>query len=113
MHHITCIVASLCLGLPTCTFAASFECDGADLAADEQVICDHRALNDADVKMVTTFNLLAGLLAMGARGSMQDQQVLWLRQRQACGGDVACIRSAYEKRLADLEEIYNNLNRPL
>ena len=93
--------------------AASFDCAKTDLAADEKAICDNRALNDADVKMVTTFDLLAGLLAMGARGTMQDEQSAWLKRRQACGGDVACIRTAYDERLKQLTDIYNNLTRPL
>lgn len=63
--------------------AASFDCEQQDLAADERAICEDRLLNDADVKMVTTFDLLSGLLAMGARGSMQDAQIAWLTKRQA------------------------------
>jgi uncharacterized protein len=34
--------------------AASFDCDAKELKPDEKVICDTRALNDADVKMATT-----------------------------------------------------------
>jgi uncharacterized protein len=93
--------------------AASFECEKPDLAADEKAICDNRMLNDADVRMVTTFDLLSGLLAMGARGAMQDDQTAWLKRRQACGGDVACIQSAYDERMRQLDEAYKNLNRPL
>ena len=93
--------------------AASFECEKPDLAADEKAICDNRMLNDADVRMVTTFDLLSGLLAMGARGAMQDDQTAWLKRRQACGENVACIQSAYDERMRQLDEAYKNLNRPL
>lgn len=93
--------------------AASFDCAKADLAADEKVICDDRALNDADVKMVTTFELLSGLLAMGSRGTLQDDQVEWLSRRQACGGDAACIRTAYDERMTALDEVYKSLQRPM
>ncbi|MBP1844568.1 uncharacterized protein J2046_002827 [Rhizobium petrolearium] len=99
--------------LPRNASAASFDCDRPDLAADEKVICDTRALNDDDVKMVTTFELLSGLLAMGSRGAMQDEQVEWLKRRHACGGDADCIRAAYQERLKQFDEVYNNLNRPL
>jgi len=92
--------------------AASFDCEKAELAPDEQAICDNRALNDADVRMVTTFELLSGLLAMGARGTMQDDQIAWLARRQACGADVACIQSAYDERMKVLTETFNGLPRP-
>ena len=93
--------------------AASFDCEAPTLKPDEKTICDVRALNDADVKMVTTFDLLSGLLAMGARGTMQDQQTEWLKKRQACGADVACLTSSYEERLKVLNDTYKQINRPL
>ncbi len=92
--------------------AASFDCEQQDLAADERAICEDRLLNDADVKMVTTFDLLSGLLAMGARGSMQDVQIAWLAKRQACGADVTCLRATYEERQKELTAIYNQMPRP-
>ena len=101
------------LSLPGTASAASFDCEKPKLAADEKAICDNRALNDADVKMATTFELLSGLLAMGARGTMQDDQVTWLARRQACADDVACIQSAYDERMQQLDDVYTNLNRPL
>ncbi|MFT4183192.1 MAG: hypothetical protein QM636_14890 [Rhizobium sp.] len=93
--------------------AASFDCDTQNLKPDEKTICDVRALNDADVKMVTTFDLLAGLLAMGARGAMQDEQSAWLKKRETCGTDVACLTSSYQQRLKELGEMYKQINRPL
>ncbi|MBP2561068.1 uncharacterized protein J2T08_002924 [Neorhizobium galegae] len=100
-------------GLPRTAAAASFDCERADLAADEKVICDTRTLNDADVKMVTTFDILTGLMAMGNRGKLQDEQSAWLKKRQACGEDVECIRASYTERLKQLDEAYENLSRPL
>lgn len=105
-------LAALTFNAPS-SLAASFDCEKPELAPDEKAICDNRALNDADVKMVTTFDLLAGLLAMGARGTMQDEQSAWLKRRQACGSDAACIRTTYDERLKQLDDIYNNLTRPL
>ena len=92
--------------------AASFDCNRAR-TSDEKAICDNRALNDADVRMVTTFDLLSGLIAMGARGTLQDQQAAWLKERQACGADVDCIKRAYDKRMQQLDQAYKNINRPL
>jgi uncharacterized protein len=93
--------------------AASFYCDAKELKADEKAICDNRALNDADVKMATTFELLSGLLAMGSRGTLQDEQTAWLKKRQECAADAACIKAAYDERLKQLGETYKNINRPL
>jgi uncharacterized protein len=95
------------------SYAASFDCEAKELKPDEKAICDNRALNDADVKMVTTFDLLSGLLAMGSRGTMQDEQTAWLKKRQECSADVACIQAAYDTRLKQLGESYKNINRPL
>ncbi|WP_245269399.1 lysozyme inhibitor LprI family protein [Allorhizobium undicola] len=92
--------------------AASFDCNRTDLKADEKAICEHRDLNDLDVKMVTTFDLLSGLLAMGNRGELQDQQTAWLKSRQACNAEIACIKTTYEERLKQLMKVYDNIERP-
>jgi uncharacterized protein len=93
--------------------AASFDCDGKTLQPDEKVICDTRSLNDADVKMATTFELISGLLAMGSRGTLQDEQTAWLKNRQTCGADAACLKTSYETRLKQLDDAYKHLNRPI
>ncbi len=92
--------------------AASFDCQKPDLAEDETAICQTLSLNDMDVKMVTTFELLSGLLAMGARGELQDQQIAWLTQRGECKGDVACLTAAYTARMAQLATVYEGVQRP-
>ncbi|RWX75421.1 hypothetical protein EPK99_17090 [Neorhizobium lilium] len=93
--------------------AASFDCERAELAADEKKICDTRSLNDADVKMVTTFDILTGLLPMGSRGTLQEEQSSWLKKRQACNADAECIRNAYSERMKQLDEAYKGLSRPM
>nr|WP_245515379.1 lysozyme inhibitor LprI family protein [Rhizobium deserti] len=98
---------------PHAASAASFDCERADLAADEKVICDTRSLNDADVKMATTFDILTSLLPMGTRGTLQEEQSAWLKKRQACNGDAECIRASYAERLKQFEESYKGLSRPL
>lgn len=98
---------------PAPVHAASFDCDAANVLADEKAICDNRALNDADVKMVTTFDLLSGLVAMGARGALKDEQSAWLKKRQACGADAACLKTAYDERIKQLGETYKTISRPL
>ncbi|MCM2475644.1 hypothetical protein HGO38_19400 [Rhizobium sp. CG5] len=108
---ITCAAFTLALGIGPVN-AASFDCDAEALKADEQVICDTRALNDMDVKMVTTFELLSGLMAMGNRGQLQDQQIEWLTKRGECKADIGCLTAAYATRLAELTTIYDGIERP-
>ncbi|HBF30646.1 hypothetical protein [Rhizobium sp.] len=104
----------LMLGLlaPQASSAASFDCNKSDLKADEKTICDNRNLNDLDVKMVTTFELMSALLPMGNRGELQDQQSAWLKTRQACNADATCIGNAYEARLKQLMSAYTSIQRP-
>ncbi|MBB4953445.1 uncharacterized protein H4S14_001287 [Agrobacterium vitis] len=97
---------------PQAGHAASFDCTKTDLKADEKAICDNLPLNDLDVKMVTTFDLLSGLLPMGNRGELQDQQTAWLKTRQACNADVTCIDKAYDTRIKQLMSVYSNIQRP-
>lgn len=92
--------------------AASFDCDARNLKPDEETICAHRDLNDLDVRMVTEFNWLSGMYAMGTRGALRDQQSAWLQTRQACGADPKCIRKAYDVRLKQFEDDYNRFERP-
>ena len=109
------IALSLFLLLPVASqaFAASFDCDAKELKADEKVICETRALNDADVRMATTFELLTGLMPMGNRDVLRDDQSAWLKRRQDCGSDSACIGKAYEARQEQLLEGYKRLVKPL
>ena len=97
----------------TAAQAASFDCDAKELKADEKAVCDTRSLNDADVKMATTFEILAALLPMGARGTMQEQQTKWLEKRHACAADADCLKAAYEQRMKELDETFKSINRPL
>lgn len=110
---LTIAMSLALLGTAAPAMAASFDCDRTDLAPDEKAICEHRDLNDADVKMVTTFELLSGLFAMGNRGHLQDEQVEWLKTRQACGADAGCLREAYAVRLRQLKTVYEGIEKPL
>lgn len=94
-------------------YAASFDCDAEALKADEQVICDTRALNDLDVKMATTFELLTGLMPMGSRDHLKEEQAAWLARRQSCNADEQCLRQSYDERMKQLETVYGGIERPL
>lgn len=101
-------VPALLLVCATPVAAASFDCAKAK-APDEKAICANRALNDADVKAATLYDVDGHLMAMGARGDMQDAQRSWLKQRQACKGDVKCLTKAYKARIADLQAAFDDI----
>ena len=88
--------------------AASFDCTRAR-AADERAICGNRALEDRDVKLSTMFALVPRLVGMGARGAIQDDQRAWLTQRSQCGGNIACIRASYDRRIATLQRQFDDI----
>ncbi|HKN04237.1 MAG TPA: lysozyme inhibitor LprI family protein [Buttiauxella sp.] len=92
--------------------AASFDCNKAQ-AADEIAICAQRDLNDKDVELTTKYNFLKGLFAMGARGDLQDSQRVWLKSRQQCGKNKACLTKRYDERLKQLDVIYDGIDKPL
>lgn len=84
--------------------AASYDCQKAALTT-EKTICNVRRLNDQDVKMATTFNILTHLLPMGGRDSMKDEQRIWLKQRNACAAKVSCIANRYQGRQTQLDNL--------
>jgi len=90
----------LCAAAPAA--AASFSCSGT-LKPDEAAVCAHHDLSDADVKMDTLYTTLSRLVGMGQRGDLMDAQRAFLARRAACGGDLACLRSAYHGRIGELE----------
>lgn len=88
--------------------AASFDCDKAS-KPDEKAICADRTLNDADVRMTTMFDLAVDMVAMGERDSLRAAQKTWLEQRTSCGGDMACLNAAYDRRVTDLRKHFVDL----
>jgi len=110
----TALTLSALIGLallPTSAGAASFDCTKADLAADEKAICETPALNDMDVRMVTTFELLRELLPMGSRTAMEERQISWLAERKACEGSTDCISTAYAGRIQELKKAVSDVQR--
>lgn len=84
------------------TQAASFNCAAAQTKT-EHAICEHRALNDADVKMATTYHIIRKLVPMGNGGAIQDQQLKWLSLRNQCQANLSCLSKAYQIRQQTLE----------
>ncbi|ANF80879.1 hypothetical protein A3K93_00875 [Acinetobacter sp. NCu2D-2] len=92
-------------------YAASFDCDKQQTLT-EKTICQHINLNDADVKMATTYNILRRLVPMGTRSVIQDEQIKWLQLRDRCRDSLECLEQVYSMRLQKLglhlDRIYRN-----
>lgn len=84
--------------------AASFNCRFARLP-DERAVCADLTLNDQDVRMAQLYDITRRLVPMGTRGAIMDRQVVWLRQRQACGANRQCLANAYAGRIAELNQV--------
>lgn len=98
------LVAGITTGLSVNAHAASFDCTKSRLAT-EKTICAYRSLNDRDVKMATTFNIISHAVPMGSRDHLKDEQVVWLKQRNRCGNTVNCIANAYQNRQKQLDQM--------
>ena len=92
----------------TAATAASFDCQQAQ-QPDERAICASRQLSEMDVEVAVRFEMLTGLVPMGTRGHMQDEQQAWLVARNKCGSNQPCLVAAYRDRIAVLKDDYARL----
>jgi uncharacterized protein len=77
---------------------APIDCGKAASPA-ERAICRFYPLGQAEARMATLFGVVTSLVAMGQRGDIGDAQRQWLKQRDTCGGDTACLARAYQSRI--------------
>ena len=93
-------ILALCLlsGLPP-TYAASFDCAKAQTRV-EQLVCTHPTLSRLDDMLAVAYS--EAQQAPDAAPDLLQQQRLWLRQRATCQS-TACLETAYERRLIELE----------
>lgn len=89
-------------GVSATSHAASFACDKAQSTTEHQ-ICQQSVLNDADVKMATTYHILRHLVPMGTRSMIQDEQVKWLALRDQCQENIPCLKQVYQMRQQKLD----------
>lgn len=101
------LVASLLLFVPQ-AFSLPINCAKA-ATPTEKTICSDPTLIQADARMDTLYNISLHFVAMGTRGDLQEQQPLWISQREACGTCKPCIRVAYKKRTAVFEAIIRHV----
>ena len=93
-------------------FSASFDCHKA-LQTDEKTICEDRILSEKDVQMATIFTLIKGLLLMGGRGALVDEQEAWLASRRKCEADKSCLLQLYDQRIRELMNEYQSISKTI
>ena len=101
------MVLVTCLSL-RCDLAAgqSFDCRKAS-SSTEKAICASAELSALDSRMTTAWKksteIFTGPEAEGMDVTLRNEQREWLGKRNACGGDMSCLRFAYQQRTAVLE----------
>ena len=80
---------------------APIDCAKASSSA-ERTICRSYSLGQAEGRMATLYGVVTSLVAMGQRADIGDAQRTWLKERNACGDDGACIARAYRSRITAL-----------
>jgi uncharacterized protein len=87
---------------------APLDCSKANSNA-ERAICSDYGLGQNEARVATLFELTASLVAMGQRAQVEDDQRTFLKERDACGSNVACIRDVYAARSKQLEAIMTRI----
>ena len=101
------VLTGVLMALAGTADAASYNCAKAK-QPDEIAICDSRSLAELDVQMATLYGVRMTIpMLMGSKGAAQDEQRQFLTDRATCGGDTACIDSAYRQRIDELRQTIN------
>jgi uncharacterized protein len=59
--------------------------------------------------MAILFGIATSLVAMGQRGDLVDTQRQWLKTRDACRDDAACLTNAYKLRIQQLNAVITDI----
>ena len=86
--------------LPLAASAASFDCTRAASPA-EKAICGDEGLSRLDSDLNSAF--INAMSAAANPGSLRSSQRDWLKRRNACGADTACLERVYQERLQRLQ----------
>lgn len=94
-------VALVLMAVVTSANAQSFNCNYA-AKPSEVAICQDPNLGMLDEIMASRYFYLQNNLPMHNAERIRFDQLVWLRQRDACGYDMACIGASYNFRIMDL-----------
>ncbi|MGO9673057.1 MAG: lysozyme inhibitor LprI family protein [Methylocella sp.] len=94
---------------PCSAEVASFDCAKA-ASAVENAICREPSLGAKDIRLAAYYQILqdaapawSGMAYREFRDAELQRQADWIaKERDPCGGDLACLQQAYDKRIAEL-----------
>ena len=110
-NYLSAVVLAAALGPSGVAWAADYaplDCAKAQSPA-EITICKTYSLGQAEARMATLYAIDMSLVAMGQRGDIGDAQRQWLKSRDACGGDIACLHKAYDDRIRQLNAVTSDI----
>jgi uncharacterized protein len=106
-HWFGAVLAVAVIGNAPIARAADYaplNCGKARSAA-EITICKTYSLGQAEARMATLYGIATSLVAMGQRGDIGDAQMQFLKVRNACGRNVACLTRVYVNRIDQLNKV--------
>lgn len=83
---------------------APIDCAAAR-SASERAVCSNYGLGQLEARMATLYQWSTSFVGMGQRGDMQDAQRAFLKQREGCEAEIACLRRVYEARIGQLQTV--------
>jgi uncharacterized protein len=105
---LTAVLATIPGSPGFCADYAPMDCSKARSPA-ETTICKTYSLGQAEARMATLYGIATSLVAMGQRGDIQDNQIEWLKTRDACGSSVTCLAGTYDDRIRQLSQIIDGI----
>jgi uncharacterized protein len=88
----------------------SFECS-TTAPMDEVTICADRSLAALDRQLDDLYQRTLAAVTRSEANSIRDDQRAWLKRRQDCDIDKACIRAAYQTRIDALQSELRDASR--
>lgn len=94
---------SLTLGISTPIQAASFDCEKATSSV-EQAICHSTELSRLDTILHDNYQSALANLPAAQADALRSSQREWLKQRNVCGSQEACLNQLINQRASQLHE---------
>ncbi|TDN51712.1 uncharacterized protein DUF1311 [Buttiauxella sp. JUb87] len=84
------------------THAASFDCSKATTAI-EHAICDNETLSQLDSTLNEKYQTAMANLSDEGASELRKNQRSWLKERDACNADAACLENLFNQRKSSLQ----------
>ncbi|MEM7301936.1 MAG: lysozyme inhibitor LprI family protein [Pseudomonadota bacterium] len=93
------------LWLATQAEAQSFKCSAAAISAEFE-ICNNEDLIVSDERLAAKYRqTLRNVVGENASATLKQSQFAWLKKRNQCKLDAACLEDIYRDRLTELDAI--------